>query len=67
MTFFIPLILVMWIDSDEWFTIPVPVKPFYSLEERESKLELVKLSITKHPQYRQGISSCVEFKVGDLT
>tara|TARA_Y100000004_G_C8678243_1_gene312221 strand:+ start:119 stop:319 length:201 start_codon:yes stop_codon:yes gene_type:complete len=65
--FFIPLILVMWVDSDEWFTIPVPVKPYYNLEKCESDLATVKLSIMKHPKYRQGIASCVEFTVGDKT
>ena len=67
MTFFIPLIFVMWADKNEWYTVPIPLKPYYELEKCEKDLEVVKLSIMEHPKYRQGISACVEFKVGDLT
>ena len=67
MTFFIPLIFVMWSGSDEWVTVPIPLKPYYSLEKCQTDLTTVKLSIMKHKKYRQGISTCVEFKVGDLT
>jgi hypothetical protein len=65
--FFIPLILVMWTTSEDWQVFPVPSKPFQTLEECEDALKNVKMKIMKHPNYRQGIASCVNFSVGKIT
>ena len=67
MTFFVPIILIMYTSHPIWIVYPVPQYPYKTMESCETALMNAKHNLLKMPHYRQGIGSCVEIKAGDIT
>ena len=61
----LPLILVMWVSSPDWHTVPLPSKPYETREKCYEALYKAQHNIMRMPEYRQGISSCVHFNMLD--